>query len=182
MSKPHVSAGFTLVEVLVALAILTLGIGLVTVSFRQLADRDLENQAKTISIWMQSLSDRSVLEGSLYGFRVVDDQLQAVSWFDYQWWVVEHEGIISIPENIQFVRGEDQSELAFISAEELSSEDVENQILSAEDQSVEPLMVFMPSGEPLANGELLLQRSMEDTMAIVWTIEGDIHYEDRLSF
>ena len=182
MLKTGSSKGFTLVEVLVALAILAIGIGLVVVGFGQLADRDLDNQARTISAWMQSLSDRSILEGSLYGFRVAGDQLQAVTWFDHQWLVVEHEGLLTLPDNIQFRLGEDQSAVGFILPEDLPEPvaDGDDEALFQEDDLVEPLMVFMPSGEPMADGELFLQTSTEAALAIVWSVDGEIIYEDRL--
>ena len=169
-------------EVLVALAILSIGVGLVVVSFGQLADRDLDNQARTITAWMQSLADRSVLEGGLYGFRVAGDQLQAVSWFDHQWLVVEHEGLLILPENIRFRLGEDQASVGFIFQEDLAEpkDAGDGAVLFQKQELVEPLMVFMPSGEPMADGELLLQSSAEAALAIAWTVEGEISYEDRL--
>lgn len=178
------NGGFTLVEILVALAILAIGMGMVVLGYAQLTDRDLDNQAKTISNWMQSLSDRSVLEGGLYGFRVVGDQLQAVSWFDHQWLVIEHEGLLTLPGNIEFRLAEAESPEGFISQEELlergERELEEGEIISfPEDDLIEPLMVFMPSGEPMADGELFFQTESA-AIAILWTVEGEILYEDRL--
>lgn len=183
MKSSELTKGFTLVEILVALAILAIGLGLVVVGFGQLADRDLDNQARTITAWMQSLSDRSILEGGLYGFRVVGDQLQAVSWFDHQWLVVDHEGLLTLPDNIAFRLGEDQPSAGFVSQEELAPAESEEgaETLFREDELIEPLMVFMPSGEPMAEGELLLQRSTGAALAIIWKIDGEVIYEDRLS-
>ena len=132
---------------------------------------------------MESLSDRAILEGSVYGFRVVGDQLQAITWFDHQWLVVEHEGFLTLPENIQFRLGENQPSTGFVSEEELTEPEGE-QVAGAlfqEDNLIEALMVFMPSGEPMADGELLLQSSDEALIAILWSVDGSISYEDRLS-
>lgn len=184
MRRRSINSGFTLVEILVALAILAIGMGMVVIGYAQLTDRDLDNQAKTISNWMQSLSDRSVLEGGLYGFRVVGDQLQAVSWFDHQWLVIEHEGLLVLPDNIEFRVAEEEIPEGFISQDDLSERDEsdleEGSLVSfPEDDLIAPLMVFMPSGEPMAEGELFLQTESA-AMAIFWTVEGEILYEDRL--
>lgn len=188
-SSPRVSsAGFTLFEILAAMAILAVGLGMVVVSFGQLADRDLDNQAVTITRWMQSLSERSVLEGGLYGFRVVGDQLQAVSWFDHQWHVVEHEGLLILPENINFYMEEDETHGGFISAadaEDLALDQSKNielgidaQFLLEDGQLIEPLMVFMPSGEPVSEGNLHLQASSGKSLAVFWRMDGVIDYLD----
>jgi prepilin-type N-terminal cleavage/methylation domain-containing protein len=182
MDKRSFVKGFTLIEILIALAILAIGIGLVAVGFGQLADRDLGNQAKTISAWMQSLSDRSILEGGLYGFRVFGDQVQAVSWFDHQWLLVEHEGLLTLPDNIEFRLSEDQSATGFVTEDEVlkSREGDGEEALFLEEDLIEPLMVFMPSGEPMISGELILQSSSGVAIAIVWTVDGEVLYEDRL--
>lgn len=190
-SPSQSSAGFTLVEILAAMAILAVGLGIVVVSFGQLADRDLDNQAATITRWMQSLSERSVLEGGLYGFRVVGNQLQAVSWFDHQWYVVEHEGLLVLPGNISFYMEEDEIHGGFISeadAEELAADQsrnielgIEIQFLLEEGQQIEPLMVFMPSGEPISEGNLHLQASSGKSLAVFWEMDGVIDYADSSS-
>lgn len=173
------SKGFTFIEILVAMVILALGYGLAMMSFGQLTDRDLDNQAASIRDWMQSLSDRSVLEGGTYGFRVLGDQLQAVSWFDHQWHLVVHEGSLQLPANISFALEEDEALAGFISEED-AAEILENQLQSEtlggfaldDDVLVEPLMVFMPSGEPLTEGELLLLSDSGSVLAVSWDLEG----------
>jgi len=185
------SAGFTLIEILAAMAILAVGLGLVVVSFGQLADRDLDNQATTITRWMQSLSERSVLEGGLYGYRVVGNQLQAVSWFDHQWYVVEHEGLLVLPENIHFALAEDEPQNGFISvadADKYAREQSENiefdidaRLLLEDGQVIEPFMVFMPSGEPVSEGALHLEASSGKSLAVFWEVNGVIDYADSSS-
>lgn len=187
MIRIQPSAGFTLIEVLVAMAIFAIGLGLVVLGFGQLADRDMEGEAAKITAWMESLSDRAVLEGSIYGFRVVENQLQAVSWYDHQWLVVEHEGQLSLPANIHFELATDQPQKGFIAQVDspqtmaagastgLTSSDAN--VLLPEDDLIEPLMVFMPSGEPMSEGEIYLQRSSGDRLRQYWTIDGTIAYE-----
>lgn len=183
MNTPDSAKGFTLVEVLVALAILAVGVGLVALGFRQLESRDLDNQANKINVWMQSLSDRSVLEGGLYGFRVLGNQLQAVSWFDHQWFVVEHEGLLVLPEKIQARLGEDIESPGFIASEDLpEAEEGETTSESEIVDPVEPLMVFMPSGEAMAEGEIFLHDPAGSILAVFWRVDGEIGYESRFSF
>ena len=119
MIRKQRAAGFTLIEVIVASIVLVIAIGFVTISFNQLSGRDADNQANKISRWLESLSDRSVLEGGLYGFRVMGNQLQAISWFDHQWFIVEHEGLVELPEDLIFSYTEDDQPVGFFSIEDL---------------------------------------------------------------
>ena len=171
-------------------AIVAVAVGAAVVGFNQLAGRDLDNQATTIARWMESLSDRSVLEGGLYGYRVMGNQLQAVSWFDHQWFVVDHEGILELPDNIVFNFAEDEQPAGFITLEDLQAldqQEIEDEdlppgsasrvILLAEDQ-IEPLMVFLPSGQPISEGELILEKQGGNSMAVLWSQEEGISYVD----
>ena len=176
----RLNKGFTLVEVLVSIAILAVGLGMVVIGFGQLADRDLDNQATIISRWLESLSDRSVLEGGLYGFRVMGNQLQAVSWFDHQWFVVEHESGIELPNNISFAFTEDEQPVGFISVENLQELDQQSgfaDIILLEDDQIEPLMVFMPSGQPMLDGNLMLE-SGDASVIVTWDADEGVNFAE----
>lgn len=180
MIRKQRAAGFTLIEVIVASIVLVIAIGFVTISFNQLSGRDADNQANKISRWLESLSDRSVLEGGLYGFRVMGNQLQAISWFDHQWFIVEHEGLVELPEDLIFSYTEDDQPVGFFSIEdlqELETTDSAGAIL-LEDDVVEPFMVFLPSGQPLNQGELILSDNQGLFISVTWSPEEGVNFAD----
>ena len=181
--------GFTLIEVMLVLLIIGIAGGVVVLGVSQSFDRRLDSQALKIVGWMESLSDRSVLEGGIYGFRVVDNQLQAVSWFDHQWFLVEHEGIIELPRDMLFDYLEDEQPTGFVSLNELqdaqestSSDAVlergRNGVYLFRQDSIEPMMVFLPSGRPISDGELILTGGEELSISLIWDLEEGVSFED----
>ena len=180
MIRKQRASGFTLVEVIVALIVLAVAVGFVVISFNQLNGRDADTQANKINRWLQSLADRSVLEGGMYGFRVMGNQLQAISWFDHQWFVVEHEGLVELSDNLVFSHTEDDQPAGFISLDDL--QELEHAFLAGtillEEDVIEPFMVFLPSGQPLSQGELILNGDQEISISILWSPEEGVNFAD----
>ena len=188
--SPKSIEGFTLIEVIVVMAIVALAVSAALLGFNQLAGRDLDNQATRIKSWMESLADRSVLEGGLYGYRVMGDQLQAVSWFDHQWFVVDHQGLLQLPQNFSLDYLEDQQPPGFISLEDLETMDQQDaeeeelqlgvppRLVLLADEQIEPLMVFLPSGQPMTDGELILEKEGGESIWLSWSQEEGVNYAD----
>lgn len=61
------SRGFTLIELLVTVAILVILLLISIVSVNQSSERRYPAEAEKMLIWLQQISQRSMLEGAAYG-------------------------------------------------------------------------------------------------------------------
>lgn len=153
MTSPSRSTGFTLVEVVVVILIMALLAGLAVGSLLRMGNRNLDNFVERVDVWVASLADRAVLEGSVYGVRVETDRLRALVWFDERWYEVEHDALRSLPTAIEI-------ELV-----------VDGQVVTPPSDDELPALVLMPTGTPLAAGEMQF-RSAAGAAGLRWDSTG----------
>ncbi|MCK9504720.1 MAG: prepilin-type N-terminal cleavage/methylation domain-containing protein [Porticoccaceae bacterium] len=98
--------GFSLIEIMVVLVILSVTVVFVTLGFQRLENDRLETQAGQLSAWLQAVSDDSVLDSAVYGVWMAEDQqtLRVGFFLDNRWWLVEKADVVppTIEQDIHF--------------------------------------------------------------------------------
>jgi prepilin-type N-terminal cleavage/methylation domain-containing protein len=105
----HNSRGFTLIELLVTVAILVILLLISIISVNQSADRRYPAEAEKMLIWLQQISQRSMLEGAAYGIVAKIDEnaeatfaLHPVIYYRKRWvevtsfepFTIQHNGLV----------------------------------------------------------------------------------------
>ena len=151
--------GYTLIEIMVVIAVLALIATIAVGSINQTLNRRYASEAEKLSIWLNQLADFSVMQGAAFGvLSKVDEkskritQLSAVIYYRNQW--VE----VSFPEPYEPGEGamikwlmddSDKQPLVYQQAalptrEELQGGDKRS--AKDEDDFIEPSLAFLPDG------------------------------------
>jgi type II secretion system protein H len=80
--------GFSLVEVLVVLALMALFASVAGVGLARPQTGQLDEEAERLSAWLQAARERALLDGGTYAVRRQRTDLQLVFYHDYAWHVV----------------------------------------------------------------------------------------------
>ena len=86
--------------------------GLSFFAVNQAGDRRYTSQAEDFLVWLEQLSDMAMLEGTAYGISGDEDGLQALVYFNYNWYRV------SVPAAFQF---QDTVELSLMNGQQAKS-------------------------------------------------------------
>ena len=161
--------GYTLIEVMVVIAVLALIAAVAVSSIGQTLNRRYSSEAEKLSIWLNQLADLSVMQGAAFGvLSKVNEktkrttQLSAVIYYRNRW--VE----VSFPEPYKLGEGAsikwltddaDQEPLVYQQAPLPSRKEIEQgkvPDLDGEGDFLEPILAFLPDGyvEPLGTIEL----------------------------
>ena len=156
-------AGFTLIEMLVVVGIVALLSTITMVALNQSADRRYPAEAEKLSIWLDQISQLSVLEGAAYGLvSQADEQTGALSelkpviYYRKRWlqvsspesFVVAHNG--NLQWNLESIDQDEfmpQSRSRGFSGPSYQQEEEEFDV---------PDVVFLPDGYALPRGSLQL--------------------------
>ena len=80
---------FTLIELMVVVVIVAALAGIAVLAWQLAADRPVRGRARELEGWLQSLSDRSLLENNAYGIRSEDHTLRAMVWYRQHWFPLQ---------------------------------------------------------------------------------------------
>lgn len=177
--------GYTLIEIMVVIAVLALIAAVAASSIGQTLNRRYSSEAEKLSIWLNQLADLSVMQGAAFGVlskvnekTKLTTQLSAVIYYRNRW--VE----VSFPEPYELGEGAtikwltddtDQEPSVYQQAPLPSREEIEQgkvRDLDGEDNFLEPTLAFLPDGyvEPLGTIELNY-KNYEISYSYTWDIE-----------
>lgn len=178
--------GYTLIEIMVVIAVLALIATIAAGSISQTLNRRYSTEAERLSIWFNQLSDFSVMQGAAFGVLSEIDkkskrptQLSAVIYYRNKWVKVSYpkpyifgegadiEWVVDNPGNEPLV----YQQAALASREELQQS--AGRQAKGEDELLEPALAFLPDGyiEPEAVIELSFQ-DYESSYSYYWDTEN----------
>jgi prepilin-type N-terminal cleavage/methylation domain-containing protein len=171
------SKGFTLIELLVTVAILVILLLISIVSVNQSSERRYPAEAERLLIWLEQISQRSMLEGAAYGIVAKVDEaaeatfaLHPAIYYRNRWvevtslepFVIKHNGLVNW--NMESQEGEFLPQSSVL----LSDFDTDNLILDEEEDFLLPELVFLPDGYTEPAGEIQLLFNSHDTLFNFW--------------
>jgi prepilin-type N-terminal cleavage/methylation domain-containing protein len=147
--------GFTLIEIMVVVFIITTMAGLSFFALNQASDRRYSSQAEDFLVWLEQLSDLAMLEGSAYGLTASDQGIQAVVFYNYDWYEV------SMPEPFYFDGDVRLSLLESNEGEEriINQNNARSDNRSNQSHTLLPDIIMLPNGyiEPDTNLSLVFE-------------------------
>ena len=159
------SRGFTLIELLVTVAILVILLLISIVSVNQSSERRYPAEAEKMLIWLQQISQRSMLEGAAYGIVAKIDEnteatfaLHPVIYYRKRWvevtsfepFTIQHNGLVNWnmeSEEEEFLPQTSVSPPTF---------DKNSAILDTQEDFLLPELAFLPDGYTEPAGEIQL--------------------------
>jgi general secretion pathway protein H len=105
------SRGFTLIEIMVVLVIMTVFLSIVILGFERIESRRVEQQADELAMWLKYVADSSTFDGVVYGIDLTPDALQAYGYSRGQWSqsLSMEKFVIKAPIEIEFQTEQDVS-------------------------------------------------------------------------
>jgi type II secretion system protein H len=156
------SRGFTLIEIMVVLVIMTVFLAIVILGFERIESRRVQQQADELTIWLKYVADSAIFDGVVYGVDLSPDTLQAYGYSRGQWGqsLTMEKFIFKAPIAIEFQLGQDASLIA--------TADKNDKI----DVAVMPELVFMPGGIVEPKGSFVISAKQQDSINIYWNDSG----------
>ena len=173
----HNSKGFTLVELLVTVAILVILLLVSIVAVNQSSDRRYPAEAEKMLIWLQQISQRSMLEGAAYGIVAKFDEnaeatfaLHPVIYHRKRWvevtsldpFIIRHNGLVNW--NME----SEEEELLPQSSVALPTFDKDGSIPDKQEDFLLPELAFLPDGYTEPAGEIQLFFESYDASFNFW--------------
>lgn len=178
--------GFTLIEIMVVIAVVGLLITAVVGSINQTVNRRYVSEAEKLSIWLNQLADFSVMQGGAFGVlskpyketeKIV--QLSAVLYYRNKWVEVSFPEPYKLGEGANIVWLSDDLEktpLVYQQAALPTREEIENgegQPKKDEDDFLEPTLAFLPDGYVEPEGAIKLSyEGYEISYIYTWDSEN----------
>lgn len=153
------SAGFTLVEIMVALAIIAIAFTLVTVGFNQIAAKNLDSEGEKLNDWMGLVAESAILRSAVLGVQREEQVLSVVAFYENRWFKLNGVEPFVVPEQYE-LQVEVQERIDF--GQEFENEDRE------------PFVAFLPSGRAMPAGELSVFVEGVDAVTLVWEEDANI--------
>ena len=181
-SRRH-QKGYTLIEIMVVIAVIALMAAVAATSINQTLNRRYSSEAEKLSIWLNQLADFAIMQGAAFGVLSKTDkktkkttQLSAVMYYRNQW--VE----VSFPEPYEFGEGasiawladdSDKKPLVYQQAALPTREEIEEGLeVKDEDDFLQPSMAFLPDGYIEPEGVIELNyESYEISYSYNWDSE-----------
>jgi prepilin-type N-terminal cleavage/methylation domain-containing protein len=178
--------GFTLIEIMVVIAVVGLLITAVVGSINQTVNRRYVSEAEKLSIWLNQLADFSVMQGGAFGVlskpyketeKIV--QLSAVLYYRNKWVEVSFPEPYKLGEGANIVWLSDDLEktpLVYQQAALPTREEIEKgegQPKKDEDNFLEPTLAFLPDGYVEPEGAIKLSyEGYEISYIYTWDSEN----------
>jgi general secretion pathway protein H len=156
------SRGFTLIEIMVVLVIMSVFLSIVILGFERIESRRVEQQADELVMWLKYVADSSIFDGVVYGIDLTPDTLQAYGYSRGRWSqsLSIEKFVIKAPIEIEFQAGQDAN---------LTATAVES---DKEDVAVVPELVLMPGGTVEPKGSFVVTAKQQNSISIYWNDSG----------
>jgi general secretion pathway protein H len=156
------SRGFTLIEIMVVLVIMSVFLSIVILGFERIESRRVQQQADELIMWLKYVADSAIFDGVVYGVDLSPDTLQAYGYSRGQWGqsLTLEKFIIKAPIAIEFQLGQGASLIA--------TADKNDNV----DAAVVPELVFMPGGIVEPNGSFIVSAKQQNSINIYWDDSG----------
>ena len=159
--------GFTLIEIMVVIAVIGLLITAVVGSMNQTVNRRYVSEAEKLSIWLNQLADFSVMQGSAFGVLTKSHkgtkkiiQLGAVIYYRNKWVEVSFPEPYKLGEGANVIWLSDDLEktpLVYQQAALPTRDEIEKgESQATEDDFLEPTLAFLPDGYVEPEGAIKL--------------------------
>ena len=175
--------GYTLIEIMVVIAVLALIATVAVGSINQTLNRRYSSEAEQFSIWLNQMSDMAVMQGAAFG--VVGEinkktkkitQLNAAIYYRNKWVKV------SFPEPyipgegalISWVDETPEDEPLFIQQQEIESSSNDSELISSQEKKlITPFIAFLPDGYVEPKLDVILRyENYEIIYNYSWDIEN----------
>lgn len=126
--------GFTLLEIMVVVVIIAVVSGISVLALVQADQRRYNAEADRLLVWLQTLSEMAVLEGTAYGLLQVEGALQSVVYFNNEWYRSSSPDVFNLLGNARLDLREEGARIQFQSPG------------AQEDEQLVPDLVMLPDG------------------------------------
>lgn len=133
--------GFTLIEIMVVVIIVSLLLSFGYVGFGQLLGRRSSEDLESLQHWFQNASDRAQLEGAVYGVQIDEAELVFLTYRQGFWLRVLDQQAWDRGDEYQLIFEADENAETPISA-------------SSEEEELQPSLVFLPDGSQWPEGRI----------------------------
>lgn len=152
-SRRQTSRGFTLIEVMVTLAIVAVAFSMVTLGFNQIFAKQLDAEGEKLSDWMAMVAETAVFRSTVLGVQREEKVLNVVAFYDNRWFKLNGVESYTLPDEYDW------------------SVEVEERLDFGQDlanENREPFVAFLPSGRAMPQGELSVFADDQDAVTLVW--------------
>jgi general secretion pathway protein H len=156
------SRGFTLIEIMVVLMIMTVFLSIVILGFDRIESRRVEQQADELVMWLKYVADSSTFDGVVYGVDLTSETLQAYGYERGRWSQVVSMEVFFVKAPIE-IYFQTKQDVSVISASIESNK---------EDIPVVPELVFMPGGTVEPEGKFIVAAKQQRPISIYWNDNG----------
>ena len=153
--------GFTLVETLVVLVIMSVFTGVLVLAWQQVGSTEARQQQSNMVSWLNHLADTAVLEGGVYGVTLDGDRLLPRVWYRDEWRdFLGHEPLVVERGRFEFIP-------------ELGSDIPSRSLFSSDTDGAaqEPALVLLPTGMAVPAGQLRLWAEDDSSLVVSWNFE-----------
>ena len=155
--------GFTLIEIMVVIAIIALASASVVFGFNAVISQRLKSEVEKASYWFEAVSETAVFQASVLGIRSTEEGFDVVAFYDNRWYPFRDIEVFQLS-------GEFQLE---IETEDLIDFGAE---IDNREQDREPFVAFLPSGQAIPAGRMSFFNDDEPPAAISWDNNAEFDF------
>jgi general secretion pathway protein H len=156
------SRGFTLIEIMVVLVIMSVFLSIVILGFERIESRRVEQQADELVIWLKYVADSAIFDGVVYGIDLTPESLQVYGLSRGQWSqaLAIETFLVAAPITINFqVEQQDRAINTIVESDK-------------KDAPVLPELVLMPGGTIEPAGSFIVTAEQQSPLSVYWNDDG----------
>ena len=154
------ASGFTLIEILVVVAMIALASGMLVIGVNTIFSRQLDSEAEKMNDWFESVAESAVFQSSVLGVRGDEQIFRVVAYYDNRWFQLNDIVPFELSGDMHWdVETEERIDFGQSQAER--------------DQEREPFVAFLPSGQALPAGKLNIHISGQESLSLSWDNNAD---------